>query len=51
MSLTFSLNGEGGGDFMIAPDETAELPSENAHVQSLVAQGYLSEVKPLKKDK
>ena len=40
--LIFSLTG--AGDFIIAPDHTAELPEGNAHVQTLEASGYIRKV-------
>ena len=52
--LSFTLNGENGGDHIIPPGSSAELPSDNAHVVSLVAQKYLKETdesKNVKKDK
>lgn len=53
--LSFSLNGNGAGDYIIPPGESVELPSDNGFVQSLVAQGLLKEekeeVKPNKEKK
>lgn len=53
--LSFSLKGEGAGDYIIPPGESVELPSENGFVQGLVGQGYLkeetNEVKPSKEKK
>jgi hypothetical protein len=42
-TLMFSLNGY--GDFIIGPDAVAELPSDNAHVKTLEATGYIQKVK------
>lgn len=40
--LMFSLTG--AGDFIITPDATAELPQDNAHVQTLEASGYIKKI-------
>ncbi len=42
-TLSFSLNGKGGGSFVIPPGESAELPADNAHIVALVGKGHLKE--------
>lgn len=50
-SVTSAFTLPDGSDYRLFEGDTYELPEDNAHIQSLVAQGYLLPVEPKAKPK